>query len=119
MDRSILQRADCDALAATLRIVWEQWQGVAPENVRVLAGTDSVAAWLEGVFSPAEWKAAQHVESRPLFQHYADRLVATIQPELQALVGNFLKRRIVSAHVHASVSLDHVLCIFVLGEPLP
>jgi len=106
------------AVAAALRFLWEQAHGVPAGNVRVLVGPDSVAAWIEKVLSPAEQAVARRAEGQSLMQRYAEQLLANVQPDLRAQVQAITGRRIVSGSVRADVDTGHVLCFFVLGEPL-
>jgi len=103
-------------LATTLRTLWEQAHGPMAGNVRVLVGPDSVAAWIENAFSPAEWAAIQSSHAQQLVQRYAEQLLATIQSELRSQVEAITGRRIVSGSTRADVDTGHVLCLFVLGE---
>jgi len=103
-------------LATTLRTLWEQAHGPMAGNVRVLVGPDSVAAWIENAFSPAEWAAIRRPEGQTLVQRYADQLLTTILPDLRTQVETVADRRIVSGSIRADVDTGHVLCFFVLGE---
>jgi uncharacterized protein YbcI len=107
------------ALAEALRTLWERAHGATAGKVRVLAGPDSVAAWLEEVLSPAEQAAAGRAESQALLQRYAEQLLSTVQPDLRERVESVTGRRIVSSAVRADVDTGHVLCFFVLGERRP
>ncbi|MEK7324862.1 MAG: Na-translocating system protein MpsC family protein, partial [Chloroflexota bacterium] len=104
------------ALATALRAQWEQAHGVPAGKVRVLVGPDSVAAWIEEVFSPAEWAVARRVEGQSLLQRYVEQLLSAIQPEMRVQVEAITGRRIVSANIRPDVDTGHVLCFFVLGE---
>ena len=106
------------ALTTALRSLWERAHGAPAGPVRVLVGSDSVALWLEDVLSPAERAATQRTEVQQLLQRYAEKLLATIQPDLRAQVEAITGRRIVSGNVRADVDTGHVLCFFVLGERL-
>ncbi len=103
-------------LATTLRTLWEEAHGPVAGNVRVLVGPDSVAAWIENAFSPAEWAAIHRPKGQQLVQRYADQLLTTILPDLWTQVETVAGRRIVSGSVRADVDTGHVLCFFVLGE---
>ena len=106
-------------LATALRAAWEEAHGAPAGKVHVLLGPDSVAAWIENVLIPAERAVAQGVEGHRLLQRYAEQLLATLQPDLQAHVERSMGRRIVSSNARADLDTGHVLCFFVLGEPLP
>ena len=110
-----LQQEKEAALAAGLRALWEQAHGTLAGQVRVLAGPDSVAAWIEDVLSPAERAVTQRAEGQRLVQRYAEQLLAVIQPDLQARVEAITGRRIVSGSIRADVDTGHVLCFFILG----
>ena len=116
-DASIWSQQEASLAAALLRL-WETAHGTLAGNVRVLVGPDSVAAWIEAVLSPAERVAARRNDGHLLIQRYADELLNSIQPELRALVESITGRRIVSGNARADVDTGHVLCFFVLGEPL-
>jgi len=103
-------------LATTLRTLWEEAHGPVSGNVRVLVGPDSVAAWIENAFNPAEWAAIHRPKGQQLVQQYADQLLTTILPDLWTQVETVADRRIVSGSVRADVDTGHVLCFFVLGE---
>jgi uncharacterized protein YbcI len=107
------------ALATALRAVWEQAHGAPAGKVHVLLGPDSVAAWIEDVLIPAERGVALEAEGHRLLQRYAEQLLATVRPDLQAHVEHITGRRIVSGNARADMDTGHVLCFFVLGEPLP
>lgn len=119
MNEAHILREQETALAEALRTLWERAHGATAGTVRVLAGPDSVAAWLEDVLSPAERAAAQRPESQALLQRYAEQLLSTVQPDLRARVESVTGRRIVSGTVRADVDTGHVLCFFVLGERRP
>ena len=106
------------ALAAALLRLWESAHGMLAGNVRVLMGPDSVAAWIEAVLSPAEQAIARRNDGHLLIQRYAEELLNSIQPELQAQVETIMGRRVVSSNARPDVDTGHVLCFFVLGEPL-
>jgi uncharacterized protein YbcI len=107
------------AVASALRAAWEQAHGAPAGKVHVLLGSESVAAWIEDVLSPAERTVSQGTEGHGLLQRYAVQLLDTILPDLQAQVEGITGRRIVSSNTHADMETGHVLCFFVLGEPLP
>jgi len=102
------------ALAMALRELCERAHG----RLRVLLGPDSVAAWIEDVRSPAERAVAQGLDGHRLLQCYVGQLLATVMPDLQAHVEGITGRRIVSSNSHADMKTGHMLCFFVLGEPL-
>ena len=106
------------ALAAAFLKLWESAHGMLAGNVRVLMGPDSVAAWIEAVLSPAEQAVARRTDGHLLIQRYAEELLNSIQPELQAQVETIAGRRVVSSNVRPDVDTGHVLCFFVLGESL-
>jgi uncharacterized protein YbcI len=106
------------ALAAALLKLWESAHGMLAGNVRVLMGPDSVAAWIEAVLSPAEQAVARRNDGHLLIQRYAEELLNSIQPELQAQVETITGRRVVSSNARPDVETGHVLCFFVLGEQL-
>jgi uncharacterized protein YbcI len=105
-------------LAAALLRLWEGAHGVLAGSVRVLMGPDSVTAWIESVLSPAELAVARRNDGHLLIQRYTEELLNSIQPELQAQVETITGRRVVSSNARPDVDTGHVLCFFVLGEPL-
>jgi hypothetical protein len=54
------------ALAMALRELWERAHGGPAGKVHVLLGPDSVAAWIEGVISPAERTVPRRVNGQTL-----------------------------------------------------
>lgn len=114
---SLCQEQEAD-LAAALRLLWKQAHGVPVGDVRALAGPDSVAVWIEDVFSPAERALARSIEGQVVFQRYTGQLLATIQPDLRAQVEAITGHRIVSGNVNADVDTGGVICFFILGERL-
>lgn len=118
MDDMTLHHEHEAALVTALRAQWEQAHGVPAGKVRVLVGPDSVAAWIEEVFSPAEWAVARRSEGQSLLQRYAEQLLSAIQPEMRAQVEAIMGRRIVSANIRPDVDTGHVLCFFTMGERL-
>jgi len=106
------------ALAAALRRLWEGAHGMLAGNIRILVGPDSVAAWIEAVLSPAERAVARRNDGHLLIQRYAEELLSLIQPELHVQVETITGRQIVSGSARTDVDTGHVLCFFVLGEPL-
>ncbi len=106
------------ALVAAFLKLWESAHGTLAGNVRVLMGPDSVAAWIEAVFSPAERVVAQKNDGHLLIQRYAEELLNSIRPELRTQVEQITGRRVVSGNARADVDTGHVLCFFVLGESL-
>ena len=118
MDEMSIRQEREAALATALRTLWEQAHGAPAGNVRVLAGPDSVAVWIEDVLSPAEWAVTRHAEGQPIIQRYAEQLLAVIQPDLRAQVEAIIGRRVISGNVRPDMDTGHVLCFFVLGERL-
>jgi len=116
-DTSIRSKQEAALVAALLRL-WESAHGTLAGNVRVLMGPDSFAAWIEAVFSPAERVVAKNNDGHLLIQRYAEELLNSIRPELRTQVELITGRRIVSGNARADVDTGHVLCFFVLGEPL-
>jgi uncharacterized protein YbcI len=106
------------ALAARLRLLWEQAHGAPAGEVHVLIGPDSVAAWLDDVLSLAERAVIKRTDDRQLVQRYAEQLLAVIQPELQAHVEAVAGRQVVTGSIRAEVDTGHVVCFFLLGGPL-
>jgi len=106
------------ALAAAFLKLWESAHGMLAGNVRVLMGPDSVAAWIEAVLSPAEQAVARRSDGHQLIQRYAEELLNSIQPELQAQVETITGRWVVSSNARPDVDTGHVLFFFVLGEQL-
>lgn len=106
------------ALATALLKLWEKAHGTPAGKVRVLMGADSVTALIEAVLSPAERTVARRNDGHLLIQHYTEELLNSIQPELRAQVETITGRRIVSGNARADVDTGHVLCFYVLGEPL-
>ena len=106
------------ALAARLRLLWEQAHGAPAGEVHVLIGPDSVAAWLDDVLSLAERAVIKRSDDRQLVQRYAEQLLAVIQPELQAHVEAVAGRQVVTGSIRAEVDTGHVVCFFLLGGPL-
>lgn len=107
------------AVATALRDAWEQAHGAPAGKVHVLLGPERVAAWIEDVLSPAERTVSQGTEGHGLLQRYAVQLLDTILPDLQAQVEGISGRRVVYSNSSADMETGHVLCFFVLGEPLP
>jgi len=116
-DTGIRSQQDAALVAALLRL-WESAHGVLAGNVRVLMGPDSVAAWIEAVLSPAEQAIARRKDGHLLIQRYTEELLNSIKPELLAQVETITGRRVVSSNARPDVDTGHVLCFFVLGEPL-
>ena len=106
------------ALAARLRLLWEQAHGAPAGEVHVLIGPDSVAAWLDDVLSLAERAVIKRADGQQLVQRYAEQLLAVIQPELQAHVEAAVGRHVVAGSIRADVDTGHVVCFFLLGRPL-
>ena len=107
------------ALGAAMRTLWAQQHGSAPGRVRVLVGPDSVALWVEEVFSPAEQAVTRRPEGRDLMQRYAEQLLAAFEADLRARVEAITGRRIASGNIRPDADTGHVLCFFILGERLP
>jgi uncharacterized protein YbcI len=105
-------------LASMLGHLWEQGHGSPAGKERVAVGPDSIAIWLEDVFSPAEREAAHDIEGQRLIQQYAEQLLAAIRPGLWDAVESITGRRIVSGNIRADVDTGHILCFLVLGEML-
>jgi len=118
MDEPSIPLKQESALAAALLRLWESAHGVLAGNVRVLMGPDSVAAWIEAVLSPAEQAIARRKDGHLLIQRYTEELLNSIKPELLAQVETITGRRVVSSNARPDVDTGHVLCFFVLGEPL-
>jgi uncharacterized protein YbcI len=114
---SIRSKQEAALMAALLRL-WESAHGTLAGNVRVHMGPDSVAAWIEAVFSPAERVVAQKNDGHILIQRYAEELLNSIRPELKTQIEQITGRRIVSGNARADVDTGHVMCLFVLGEQL-
>ncbi len=106
------------AIAKALLRAWERAHGTLAGKVRILMGPDSVAAWIEAVLSPAEQVVARRNDGHLLIQRYTEELLNSIQPDMQAQVELITGRRVVSSNAHPDVDTGHVLCFFVLGEPL-
>jgi uncharacterized protein YbcI len=118
MDEPTIPSKQESELAAALLKLWESAHGVLAGNVRVLMGPDSVAAWIESVLSPAEQAIARKNDGHLLIQRYTEGLLNSIKPELLAQVETITGRRVVSSNARPDVDTGHVLCFFVLGEPL-
>lgn len=118
MDEVTLRQEQEAALAVALRALWNKAHGTLAGDVRAFAGPDSVAVWIEDVFSPAERTLVRHGAGQAILQCYTGQLLAVVRPELQAQVETITGRRIVSGNVSADVDMGCVLCFFVLGEQL-
>ena len=105
------------ALAARLRLLWEQAHGAPAGEAHVLIGPDSAAAWLDDVLSLAERAVIKRADGQQLVQRYAEQLLAVIQPELQAHVEAAVGRHVVAGSIRADVDTGHVVCFFLLGGP--
>ena len=106
------------ALAARLRLLWEQAHGSPAGEAHVLIGPNSVAAWLDDVLSLAERAVVKRADGQRLMERYAEQLLAVIQPELQAHVEAAVGRHVVTGSIRADVDTGHVVCFFLLGGPL-
>jgi uncharacterized protein YbcI len=118
MDYASFRQEQEATLVAALRALWKQAYGVPAGDVRALTGPDSVAVWIEDVFSPAERALARSIEGQVVLQRYTGQLLAIIQPDLRAQVEAITGHRIVSGNVSADVDTGGVLCFFILGERL-
>ena len=104
------------ALSMTLSMLWEQSHGSPAGNVRTLVGLNSVALCLEDAFSPAEREVTRRAESLPLFQRYAEQLLATVLPDLKVQVEIITGCHVVSGSVRPDAETGQLVCFFILGE---
>ena len=102
-------------LARAVQEFWEEYTGVRPACVRVLAGDEDIVLWLEGILSPAERQMASTRAGRSMLQELEERILEQARPQLQRLVEGVVGQESTLAEVHLDVGGGTVLGFFRLG----
>jgi uncharacterized protein YbcI len=106
-------RAD---LAQALQEFWEDYTGVRPARVRVVAGEQTVAVCLERVLTPAEREMASTRDGRETLKELEEHILEQAKPYLQQLVGTAIGQEDILAEVHLDVTSGNILGFFRRGK---
>jgi len=102
----------CADLAQALREFWEDYTGVRPAHVQVLAGERAIAVWLEQVLSPAQRQLASTQAGRKMLQELEEHILEQARPYFQQLVEGATERVGIRVAVHADVASGSILGFF-------
>jgi uncharacterized protein YbcI len=102
----------CAHLAQALQEFWEDYTGMRPAHVRVVAGEQTVAVCLERVLTPAEREMASTRDGREMLKELEEHILEQAKPYLQQLVGRAMEREGILAQVHFDVTSGNVLGLF-------
>ena len=108
--------ADTEELVAELSHAlggfWEDFTGVRPTNVQVVAGERAIAILVTEVLSPAEQQMVSSQTGRKMLQEFGERVMEQARPQLQHLVEQALEERTNLVEVHLEVANRSVLGFF-------
>ena len=102
----------CADLAQALQEFWEDYTGVRPARVRVVADEQTVAVCLEQVLTPAEREMASTQDGREMLRELEDRVLEQAKPYLQQLIEGAMEQEGILAEVHLDVTKGDVLGFF-------
>ena len=102
----------CGGLAQALQEFWEDFTGVRPSRVQVVAGERAIAVCLEGVLTPAERQMASTQAGRELLRKLEDHILELAKPYLQRLVEGAMEQEGILAEVHLDITSGDVLGFF-------
>ena len=102
-------------LARAVQEFWEEYTGVRPACVRVVAGDEDIVVWLEGILSPAERQMASTQAGRKTLKELEERILEQARPQLQRLVEGIVGQESTLAQVHLDAAGGSVLGFFRLG----
>lgn len=99
-------------LSQALGEFWEDFTGVRPTDVRVVAGEREIAVLLGEILSPAEQQMASTQTGRKMLQELGERIMEQARPQIQRLVEQALEDRTILVEVHIDVGSRSVLGFF-------
>ena len=102
----------CADLAQALQEFWEDYTGVRPARVRVVADEQSVAVCMEQVLTPAEREMASTQDGREMLRELQERVLEQAKPYLQQLIEEATQQVGILAEVHLDVTKGNVLGFF-------
>ena len=102
----------CADLAQALQEFWEDYTGVRPARVRVVADEQSVAVCMEQVLTPAEREMASTKDGREMLRELQERVLEQAKPYLQQLIERAMDQEGILAEVHLDVTKGDVLGFF-------
>ncbi|MBL7199015.1 MAG: DUF2294 family protein [Anaerolineae bacterium] len=102
----------CADLAQALQEFWEDYTGVRPVRVRVVADEQTVAVCLEQVLTPAEREMASTQDGRELLRELEERVLEQAKPYLQQLIEGAMQQEGILGEVHLDVTKGDVLGFF-------
>jgi uncharacterized protein YbcI len=91
---------------------WEDYTGIRPARVRVIAGEQAIAVCLEGVLSPAERQMASTRAGCEMLEELEERILDEAKPYLRQLVEEATEREGVQVQVRPDVASGNVLGFF-------
>ena len=102
----------CAELAQALQEFWEDYTGVRPARVRVVADEQTVAVCLEQVLTPAERELASTQDGREILRELEERVLEQAKPYLQQLIEGAMQQEGILGEVHLDVTKGDVLGFF-------
>ena len=102
----------CADLAQALQTFWEDYTGVRPARVQVVAGEQTVAVCLEQVLTPAEREMASTQDGREILRELEEQILERAKPYLRQLVEGAVKQEGILADVHLDITSGDVLGFF-------
>ena len=102
----------CSDLAQALQTFWEDYTGVRPARVRVVAGEQTVAVCLEQVLTPAEREMASTQDGREILRELEERVLEQVKPYLRQLIEGAMEQEGILADVHLDITSGDVLGFF-------
>ena len=104
----------CEDLAQALQEFWEDYTGVRPTRVQVVASEQAVAVCLEGVLSPAEREMASTQAGSEMLEDLEERILEQARPYLRQLVEGATKHKGIRIEVRPDVANGNILGFFQL-----
>ncbi len=99
-------------LAQALQEFWEDYAGIRPSHVWVVADKDMIAMCLEGVLSPAEWQMASTLAGSTMLEELEKLLLDQAKPYLKQLVEGVIDQECIQVQVRPDVANGSVLAFF-------
>ena len=99
-------------LAQDLQEFWQDYTGIRPARVRVVADEQTIAVCLEQVLTPAEREMACTQTGREMLRELEEHILEQAKPHLQQLVGRAMEQEGMLAEVLFDVTSGNVLGFF-------
>ncbi len=104
----------CVDLARAMQEFWEDYTGIRPARVRVVAGEQAIAVCLEGVLSPAERQMASTQAGCEMLEELEERILDQAKPYLRQLVEGAIEQEGIQVQVRPDVEHGNILGFFQL-----